>query len=100
MPEPERQPQPAPASPLRHRPPWLRARWLVIGIILAVVAAAGIVAAVVVTNQPKHTLAALPPNSIGILDADGSLRDAVLVGQNPDALAYGFGSLWVAYCGE
>ena len=99
-PEPERQPQPAPASPLRHRPPWLRARWLVIGIILAVVAAAGIVAAVVVTNQPKHTLAALPPNSIGILDADGSLRDAVLVGQNPDALAYGFGSLWVANSGE
>ena len=28
-------------------------------------------------SKPKHTLAALPPNSIGILDADGSLRDAV-----------------------
>ena len=99
-PEPERQPQPAPASRPRRRRPWLRTRWLVIGVILAVVAAAGIVAAVVLTNQPKHTLAALPPNSIGILDADGSLRDAVLVGQNPDALAYGFGSLWVANSGE
>jgi YVTN family beta-propeller protein len=65
-----------------------------------VVAAAGIVAAVVLANEPKHTLGALPPNSIGILDADGALHDAVPVGQNPDALVYGFGSLWVANSGE
>ena len=42
----------------------------------------------------------MPPNSIGILDADGALHDAVQVGQTPDALAYGFGSLWVANSGE
>ena len=69
-------------------------------VVLAVVAAAGIVAAVVLANEPKHTLGALPPNSIGILDADGALHDAVQVGQTPDALVYGFGSLWVANSGE
>jgi YVTN family beta-propeller protein len=99
-PEPEPQRQPSPTSRPRRRRLWLRPRWLVIGVILAVVAAAAVVTAVVVNNQPKHTLAALPPNSIGILDADGSLHDAVQVGQNPDALAYGFGSLWVANSGE
>ncbi len=97
---PESQPQPAAEPRSRRRRPWLRTRWLVVAVILAVVAAAGIIAAVVVSQKPKHTLAALPPNSIGILDADGTLHDAVLVGQNPDALAYGFGSLWVANSGE
>ena len=53
-----------------------------------------------VSHEPKHSLAALPPNSVGILDADGTLHDAVLVGQTPDALVYGFGSLWVANSGE
>ncbi len=70
------------------------------GVVLAVVAAAGVVAGVVLSHKPKHTLAALPPNSIGILDADGALHDAVQVGQTPDALVYGFGSLWVANSGE
>jgi DNA-binding SARP family transcriptional activator/DNA-binding beta-propeller fold protein YncE len=97
---PESQPQPAAEPPSRRRRPWLRARWLVIGVILAVVAAAGITTGVVVSHQPKHTLAALPPNSIGILDADGALHDAVPVGQTPKALIYGFGSLWVANSGE
>jgi YVTN family beta-propeller protein len=71
-----------------------------VAVILAVVAAAGVVAGVVLSHRPKHTLAALPPNSIGILDADGALHDAVQVGQSPDALVYGFGSLWVANSGE
>jgi YVTN family beta-propeller protein len=97
---PESQPQPAAEPRSRRRRPWLHPRWLVVAVILAVVAAAGIIAAVVVSQKPKHTLAALPANSIGILDADGSLHDAVQVGQNPDALAYGFGSLWVANSGE
>jgi ABC-type transport system substrate-binding protein/DNA-binding beta-propeller fold protein YncE len=94
------QTQPVTEPRPRRRRPWLRARWLVIAVILAVVAAAGIVTAVVLSHKPKHTLAALPPNSIGILDADGALHDAVQVGQNPDALVYGFGSLWVANSGE
>jgi ABC-type transport system substrate-binding protein/DNA-binding SARP family transcriptional activator/streptogramin lyase len=98
-PEPQTQPAPEPRSHRRRRP-WLRRRWLVIGVILAVVAAAGVVAAVVFSHKPKHTLGALPPNSIGILDADGALHDAVQVGQTPDALVYGFGSLWVANSGE
>ena len=97
---PESQPQPAAEPRSRRRRPWLRPRWLVVGVVLAVVAAAGIVTGVVVTHEPKHSLAALPANSVGILDADGTLHDAVLVGQTPDALAYGFGSLWVANSGE
>src|SRR5690242_14544692 len=99
-PEPDAQTQPATVPPPRRRRPWLRTRWLVVAVILAVVAAAGIVTGVVLTNKPKHSLAALPPNSIGILDADGALHDAVQVGQTPDALVYGFGSLWVANSGE
>jgi ABC-type transport system substrate-binding protein/DNA-binding SARP family transcriptional activator len=99
-PKPESQARSAPAPPRRRRRPRLRPRWLVAGVVLAVVAAAGIVTAVVVSQNPKHTLAALPPNSIGMLDDDGALHDAVLVGQNPDALADGFGSLWVANSGE
>ena len=100
QPEPESQPQPAAEPRSRRRRPWLRRRWLVVAVILAVVAAAGIVTGVVVTHEPKHSLAALPPNSIGILDTDGALHDAVLVGQTPRALVYGFGSLWVANSGE
>ena len=99
-PVPASQTQPAAKPPPRRRRPWLRPRWLVVAVVLAVVAAAGIVAAVVLANEPKHTLGALPPNSIGILDADGALHDAVQVGQTPDALVYGFGSLWVANSGE
>ena len=79
--KPESQARPAPAPPLRRRRPRLRPRWLVAGAML-VVAAAGIVTAVVVSQNPKHTLAALPPSSIGILDDDGALHDAVPVGQN------------------
>jgi DNA-binding SARP family transcriptional activator len=80
-PKPESQARPAPAPPLRRRRPRLRPRWLVAGAML-VVAAAGIVTAVMVSQNPKHTLAALPPSSIGILDDDGALHDAVPVGQN------------------
>jgi ABC-type transport system substrate-binding protein/DNA-binding SARP family transcriptional activator len=90
----------ASTPPPRRRRPRLRRRWLVTGVVLLVVAAVGIVTAIVVSQNPKHTLAALPPNSVGILDNNGALHDAVPVGQNPDALAYGFGSLWVANSGE
>ena len=40
---PESQPQPAAEPRSRRRRPWLRTRWLVVGVVLAVVAAAGIV---------------------------------------------------------
>jgi ABC-type transport system substrate-binding protein len=96
QPEPQTQPATAP----RRRRPWPRTRWLVIAVVLVVLAAAGVVTAVVVSQKPKHTLTALPPNSVGILENDGALRDAVQVGQISDALAYGFGSLWVANSGE
>jgi YVTN family beta-propeller protein len=39
-------------------------------------------------------LAALPANSVGTIHADGSLHDAVAVGQSPGGLAYGAGALW------
>jgi YVTN family beta-propeller protein len=77
----------------RHR---LRARWLIVGAVLVLVAAAGIVTTVILTNRPESSLAALPANSVGVIGADGSLHDAVPVGDNPDGVAYGFGSLWVA----
>src|SRR6476659_8142658 len=67
-PKPESQAPPAPAPSLRRRRPRLRPLWLVAGVMLVVVAAAAIVTAVVVSQNPKHTLAALPPSSIGILD--------------------------------
>jgi YVTN family beta-propeller protein len=63
-------------------------------------AAAGSIIAVVATHAPKHSLAALPANSVGAIQADGSLHDAVPVGQSPGAIAYGAGSLWVANTGD
>src|SRR6185312_5844310 len=69
---------------------------LIVSAVLLLIAAAGIVTGVLVTNRPESSLAALPANTVGIIDADGSLHNAVPVGENPDGVAYGFGSLWVA----
>jgi YVTN family beta-propeller protein len=83
------------APAMRRRP---RARFLV-GAACVVLAAAGAIIAVVATHRPRHSLAALPANSVGAIHADGSLHDAVPVGQSPGAIAYGAGSLWVANTG-
>ena len=84
-------------TPARRRQlPWLRTRWLVAAIAVLVLIAAGTITGVIVTHRPKHTLSALPPNSVAIIDANGAMHDAIPVGQSPEGLAYGAGSLWVA----
>jgi YVTN family beta-propeller protein len=88
-------PTSGPLEASRHRR-GLPARWLIVGAVLLLAAAAGIVTGVIVTNRPESSLAALPPNSVGVIGADGSLHYAVPVGQSPDGVAFGFGSLWVA----
>ena len=62
---------------------------------MAVAAAVAVTTAVVVSQTPQSSLRTLPPNSVGRIAADGSLHDAVTVGQNPGGIAYGAGSIWV-----
>ncbi len=81
------------AASQRRRP---GRRWVLATCGLAILTAAGTIAAVVATHTPRHSLAALPGNGIGAIYADGSLYDAVQTGTNPDAIAYGAGALWVA----
>jgi YVTN family beta-propeller protein len=87
------------AKPIRRKRPWWRTRWLILAVLLVVVAAAG-VTAIIVSQTPKRTLAAIPPNSVAIVDPNGATHDAITVGQSPTGLAYGFGSLWVANSGD
>jgi YVTN family beta-propeller protein len=84
--------------PRRRR--WPRTRWLIAAAVVLLVIAAGTITAVIVTNQPKHTLSALRPNSVGVISDDGSLHDAVPVGQSPSGITYGAGSIWVANTGD
>jgi YVTN family beta-propeller protein len=86
-----------PAHPGKR--PWWRTRWLILAVVLVVAGAAAGITAIVVSQTPKHTLAAIPPNSVAIIDPNGAMHDAIPVGQSPTALAYGFGSLWVANSG-
>lgn len=82
------------ATPRRMRSH--RRRWVVGAAAIAVLATASGIAAVVVTHTPKHSLAALPGDSVGAIHSDGTLHDAVQVGTSPDAVAYGAGALWIA----
>jgi YVTN family beta-propeller protein len=88
--------QPAPAAPPTTRRAPRRRRLLLAASVVAVIVAASTAVAVVVTHGPRSSLKALPPNSAGVIHADGSLHDAVAVGQSPTAIAYADGSLWVA----
>jgi YVTN family beta-propeller protein len=62
----------------------------------AVIVAGGTGVAVVATHGQRSGLSALPPNSVGLIGSDGSLHDAVPVGQSPTAITFAAGSLWVA----
>ncbi|HEY3714948.1 MAG TPA: ABC transporter substrate-binding protein [Jatrophihabitantaceae bacterium] len=87
-------PAPASAPDPQHRRRLSRRRLMV----TCAVAVAGVVAgtaAVVISQTPRSSLRTLPPNSVGVIAADGSLHDAVSVGQNPGGIAYGAGSIWV-----
>jgi YVTN family beta-propeller protein len=86
-----------PAHPRKR--PWWRTRWLVLAIVLVAGTAAGITA-VVVSQSPKHTLAAIPPNSVAIVDPNGAMHDAIRVGPSPTGMAYGAGSVWVTNSGD
>ena len=80
----------------RRRPRYRQQRWVIGSCAVVVAAAAAATTAVVVSQTPRSSLRTLPPNSVGMIDADGSLHDAVAVGQSPDGIVYGFNSLWVA----
>jgi YVTN family beta-propeller protein len=89
------------AAPARRRTrPWLRTRWLILAVVLVVVAAGAGITAIIATHHPQHTLAAIPPNSVAVIDRDGAMHDAIPVGANPVGLAYGAGSVWVTNSGD
>lgn len=92
--------QPAAAVAVGTRRP--RRHNLLVGatVAAALLVAASIIAMVIARNLPRSSLSSLPANSVGVIDADGSLRDAVPVGENPKGLAYADGSLWVANGGD
>jgi YVTN family beta-propeller protein len=79
-----------------HRP-WYRRRRLLFGACALVVSVAvAVVSAVISSQRPHSSLPALPANSAGVISENGSLHDAVSVGQSPSGMAYGAGSIWVA----
>ena len=85
----------APAAGGRRRRPWALAATLAAGVL-----AAGVGIGVVVTHQPRTSLRALPANSVGVVHGNGSLHDAVPVGQSPTGITYGSGSIWVTNGGD
>lgn len=64
--------------------------------IVVVAAAAGTIAFQQRGGQHDRSDMALPANSVGVLDADGNVLGAIPVGDQPTALAYGGGAVWVA----
>jgi len=87
-------PAPAVAPDPQHRRRLSRRRLMVTCAVAFAGAVAG-TAAVVISQTPRSSLRTLPPNSVGVIAANGSLHDAVTVGQNPGGIAYGAGSIWV-----
>jgi YVTN family beta-propeller protein len=67
--------------------------YLLVAAAAAVIVALGSVTAYKVTHT-HSTLSAIPSNSVAAVRSDGTLRDAISIGSNPSALAYGAGSLW------
>jgi YVTN family beta-propeller protein len=76
--------------------PALKRRRALIATAAAVIVAGATAVAVVATHGQRSSLSALPPNSVGLIQTDGSLHDAVPVGQSPTAITSAAGSLWVA----
>jgi YVTN family beta-propeller protein len=73
-----------------------RRRRRAVAALVAVVLAVGVGVAVYgVGHWHTSSLSALPANSLGAIHSDGSLHDAVAVGPNPSAVAYGAGTVWV-----
>jgi YVTN family beta-propeller protein len=72
-----------------------RLRWVLGGLLAATLVVAGSIAAVVAGHPDHSSLPALPANSVGTIHKDGSLHDAIAVGPNPSAVAYGASTVWV-----
>jgi hypothetical protein len=79
---------PTPPQAARQRR-HVRRRWLLGGSALAVLATAGAVSAVVIGHSPGSSPPPPAANSVGVINADGGLRDVIPVGQSPDGLALG-----------
>jgi YVTN family beta-propeller protein len=88
-----------PAEPVRRLPvgtPRRRRKPALAALAALVLATGAAVAVYGTTHWHTRSLSALPANSVGAIHADGSLHDAVPVGPNPAAVAYGAGTLWLA----
>lgn len=91
-----------PAEPERGRTPHRRLprrRIVMAGALtMAVLAAAAIVA--IAARSGPATLSSLAANGVGSIDASGGLRTSVPVGESPEGMAYGAGSLWATNTGD
>jgi peptide/nickel transport system substrate-binding protein len=87
-------------SALTAKPRPGRRRRVIVASAAAVILAVATAVAVVATHGQKSSLKGLPPNSVGLIRADGSLHDAVPVGQSPTAITVAAGSVWVANGGS
>lgn len=83
-----------PDAPAVKRRRMARRVWIASAAAAIVAVATGV--AVVTTHSQRSSLSALPANSVGLIHTDGSLHDAVPVGQSPTAITFAAGSLWVA----
>jgi YVTN family beta-propeller protein len=84
-------PRPVLAAAGQVRSPSRVPRLLVLGLVLAVAAAASIV---VVARPWAQEQAGLPANSVGLIDSGGGRVGAPVTLGNPDGLAYGDGAVW------
>jgi DNA-binding beta-propeller fold protein YncE len=71
-------------------------RWVRIVTLGAAVLLAIALATVIVFPFFRSSSPTFPGNSIGAINADGSLGASVWVGQSPDGVAYSPGALWAA----
>ena len=79
-----------------HRRHLGRTGWIRVASALTALATVGAVSAVLLSRSSRSSLRWLPANSVGVINLDGSLRDAIPVGQSPDGLAVGAGAVWVS----
>jgi YVTN family beta-propeller protein len=96
-PDPPEWPTPAPlgsAEPSRPAIAPPSDRWVRIVTFGAAVLLAVGLATVIAFPFLRSSSPSFPGNSIGSINADGSLGEAIRVGQSPDGLAYADGALW------
>jgi YVTN family beta-propeller protein len=84
---------PPQAAGRRRRP---SRHWVIGGAVLATLASVAAMSAVVIGHSSGSSGQAPLANSVGVLNADGSLRNEIPVGQGPNGLAYGAGAVWVS----